>query len=179
MPAEGDRIECYARALVALGQCAGNLQSLEQDLLEIVEEFETNNRLQGFLGDIRVAATGKAAALTEVLEGKVDDVLRHFILMLHSQGDLNLLKPIAASFYDKASELCEKVSGVLVSARPLSSEKIAHVEKHVGALLGKEVSLLAKEDRSLLGGIRVQVGDTLIDGTIDRELEDIYRQLAR
>lgn len=179
MPAEKHEIERYADALVALGECAGNLQKLEQELLEAVEIFENSDKLQSFLGDITVAEEGKRATLTEVLDGRIDAVLFHFILILHAQGDLHLLRKVATVFFDKASELRERVSGILVSARPLSDKAVARVEKHVGVLLGKDVRLLAKEDRSLLGGMRVQVGDMLIDGTVDRELEDIRRQLAR
>jgi len=54
---------------------------------------------------------------------------------------------------------------------------IAAIEHEAGLLLGKEVHLRIRVDTDILGGLFIQVGDFVLDGTIDRLLEDIQQNL--
>ena len=63
-----------------------------------------------------------------------------------------------------------------MTARPLTPERTALIEKETGRLLGRTVSLRVRVDPKLLGGLYVRVGDFVIDGTVDTQLDALRKK---
>ena len=64
------------------------------------------------------------------------------------------------------------------SARPLTDSDRARLEKALSAKYGKAVHTNVVVDPDLLGGIKVEIGDDVIDGTVSSRLDDARRRLA-
>jgi F-type H+-transporting ATPase subunit delta len=172
-------VDLYAEALLCLAQAEDQLSLTEEQLLGFLDVVKSRPQLRAFLSDPAVADEGKHSALKEILDGRVSDSLRYFILLLRARGAISDLPAIADVFFQKASEQRRRAAGLLISARPLEEETVRRVEEAVGAALGKEVHLLVQVAPSLLGGMRVEVGDFVVDGTLDRRLDDARRALVQ
>jgi len=177
MQPENADIEQYADSLVSLAGAVGARKPIEEDLAGVVELLETNEDILRFMSDPAVAAEGKARALEEALTGRVHPALLHFVLILHSQGALSQLDAVAHAFFDRISESEQSVDGIVVVARPISRKKLAIMERETGALLAKKVRLRVNVDSNMLGGVVIRVGDFILDGSTERQLEDIRRHL--
>jgi F-type H+-transporting ATPase subunit delta len=71
-----------------------------------------------------------------------------------------------------------KVRVTVKTAFPLTVETSARLQKGLEKLTGREVDMIVLEDRSLLGGVVVRVGDTLYDGSVRTELNNIRNLLG-
>ena len=171
MPSAGPEAQKYAEALVLLGEGAGDLVRVEKDLAAAMDFLERTPEVRRFLRDPRVSGEGKATALGQLLRQDLHSVVIHFLLILQEQGGLSSLPDIAEAFFQRVSVRKMKASGELVTARPLSEGQVAAIERETGRVLGKDVRLRVRVDPTLLGGLSVRVGDFVLDGTVDRQLE--------
>jgi len=179
MPAENHQIEHYAQALVALSQAVGELPRIERDLDMAAELFRNNEEIRRFVASAYVKQEGKLRAFEDILSGKLHPVLVYFVLILQEHDRLSDFNQIAALFAEKVSKFTEKIDGKLISARPLSKEKIALIEKEVSAIYGNDIRLKVAVDSNMLGGVLIKVGDFILDGTVEHQLESIRRNLLR
>jgi F-type H+-transporting ATPase subunit delta len=66
----------------------------------------------------------------------------------------------------------------VTSARPLTTEQRASVSKSLSTSYGRDVLVNAEVDESIIGGIRIQVGDDVMDGTVSSRLNQLRRELV-
>lgn len=177
MPSADDRLSLYADALLALGQAADALDTVEGQLGEIAELFRTHAGIKRFLADPHVRTDGKLNAIDELLNPDLHPVCRHFILMLQQTGSLRELPAVAEIFFERTAHLHDQTTGELVSAAPLTPERVRAVETEAGRLLGRPVSLRTRVDSNLLGGVCLRVGNVVLDGTVDHQLDQIRHRL--
>jgi F-type H+-transporting ATPase subunit delta len=143
----------------------------------VLQAVDDHEELRRFLADPALRTEGKRRAIEELFEGRVHPVLLHVLMILVEQNALHKLPRIADVFYERLSDLRDKISGELVTVRPLSETQHGEIEAEVSRILGKRVHLLVREDPNLLGGLRVRVGEFILDGTVDRRLESMRQSL--
>jgi F-type H+-transporting ATPase subunit delta len=177
MPTDKAQAAHYADALVSLGHAVDALPQFEEDLADVLDFLETNADTRRFLRDHAVEIAGKCRAIEELLTGRAHPALVQFLVLLLRERRLESLRDIAEAFFRKVSALRREAAGELVSPTPLDDETVARIEKETGLALGKEVHLRVRVDANLLGGLFVKVGDFVLDGTVDRRLDDIRHQL--
>jgi F-type H+-transporting ATPase subunit delta len=168
----------YAEALLHAGRAAGILPVLERDVGGVLALMRESEPLRRFVADPRVRDAGKGAALEELLEGRADGTLLHFLLILASRGRLADFPAIAEEFYARTAGLRENAAGEVVSAVELPPHKVAAIEGEVARILGRPVRLQPRQDAGVLGGVLVRVGSFVMDGTVRRALERCHEALT-
>ena len=66
----------------------------------------------------------------------------------------------------------------VTAAVPLTEDQTARLKRSLNRIYGREVSTHLEVDGSLVGGIRVQVGDEVIDGSVAAQLESLRRRMS-
>ncbi len=172
-----DKADVYARALHGIAEANRCTEALSADLGHLVDFIRKTPSVRQFLSADDVTAPGKQNALLELLGGQLHPLLVPFILLLAAAGDIELLKPLATAFAATAAGETQTATGEIHSAVALSPEKLAAIEGEVSRTLNRKVRLQPHVMNNILGGIRVKVGDTVIDGTLDTQLEEARRLL--
>jgi F-type H+-transporting ATPase subunit delta len=167
----------YADALASLGKATAMLPRIEQELPEVTTLFQTHEQLRRFLARPDVLLEGKLRAVETILAEALAPPLVNILLTMIQAGDITLLGDMLTAFENALADTREHASGEVESAVPLSPERLLELEREVGRVVGKQVRLHPRVSRSMLGGIRVRVGDVVIDGSIDAQLNALHEQL--
>lgn len=177
MTAGNDKAEQYAQALLAIARANDAVDSVTGDLAHLLDFIRDSAAVREFLAAGDVTIPGKQHALGELLSGRIHPLLVQFVLLLAVAGDMNMLGDIAAACAAAGGDR-QAAIGEIQSAVPLSAARIAAIEEEVALRLGHTVRLRPRLMNNILGGILVKVGDTVIDGTLDTQLEEVRRHLA-
>lgn len=128
--------------------------------------------------------TSRAATelLCELLEDSAAwefEGLRNLMRLLEENRRLGALGEISNQFEQLWREDSRRVEAVLVCAAPLDVEQQEQFAGALKARLGREVDFRFELDDSLLGGVRIQVGDRVLDGSARAGLSSLASALGR
>ncbi|HLO66991.1 MAG TPA: ATP synthase F1 subunit delta [Holophaga sp.] len=168
----------YAKALADLAVKDGNLVKYGEELAEISALVRQSPDLERLCFYPLLAPSQKAAAFGAVLEqGKVSPVLRTFFKVVAQAARLSLVHEIAACY----AELVDRHTGVVearvLSAQPLSPDQTSALSASLAKRTGKIVRLRWQPDPAILGGVKVQVGSTVFDASLQGQLRLLKAKL--
>jgi F-type H+-transporting ATPase subunit delta len=157
----------YARALVALGDEHDRLDQYGEELARLVAALAVEARLGLLLESPSLAKEKKTALVAGLAEYlQLSGTLRNFLGLLISRHRLGQLAAIAAAYRDQADAARGLRRAQVQSAVPLddaSRETLRHLLAGQGAA---QVILEEQVVPELLGGLRVQLGDRVFDGSV-------------
>ncbi len=107
-----------------------------------------------------------------------DTVLDKFVQVLARNNDLKLFENISGEFHKIELASKGKIQAQVTTAQPLGAAEEKELIHELNELIGKKVELKKKVDAGIVGGVVVQVEDTVIDGSTKRALEDLKNNLS-
>lgn len=134
--------------------------------------------VQKLLSSPKLDDERKVALVLEVADASVDDAARRFLDALSDKGRLAALPAIAEQFERLRAEHDKRVDVTVVSAFELDDKQ---QQKLAGALkkhLNREISITTQVDPTLLGGVILRAGDTVIDGSVRGRLNRLSEALS-
>lgn len=124
-------------------------------------------------------ADAKASLVESLLAGKVSGqtllVVRHLVQQPRGRRIGEMLRHAASVIADQSGTTIATIS----SAGPLIPGQLDRLKKSLSERYGRELTMHLVIDESLVGGVRVQIGQDVIDGSISSRLADLRLQLAR
>jgi F-type H+-transporting ATPase subunit delta len=166
----------YAQALfaAALRESPEAASDVGDELSDFVRDVVLAESDVGeFLGSPAVGKKAKAAALAPALEGQTSDLLRGLIGVLARNNRLDLLRGIAGAYRHLLDERAGRVPVKVTAAVELSDAQRAAISASLKNILDQEPVLDVRVDPDLLGGLVVQVGDTVIDTSVRTRLQSL------
>lgn len=168
----------YAKALLQIGDQQGNVPQLQQELDTIATTVAANTDLMRLVASPLVLPRKKAEVFETILAAaKVSETLRHFFRVVAEAGRLNLLPDLRRTFADLVDERAGIVEAKVVSAQPLTEAQSQALVVSLAARTGKTIRLSWSQDATLLGGLKVQVGSTVLDASLQGQLRQLKTQL--
>jgi F-type H+-transporting ATPase subunit delta len=168
----------YAKALIELGVDAGNLDALVREISAIAEVFESSAELRAVLDNPQVPRASRKSVLTEIAQKLgASQITRNTLGLLTDNGRLRTLPAIARELRGEADRRAGVVRAMVTSAAPLSD---VYVQKLTSALEGryqKKVVVERGVDPALLAGVVTRIGDTVIDGSLRAQLDELKSEL--
>ncbi|MCH2526472.1 MAG: ATP synthase F1 subunit delta [SAR202 cluster bacterium] len=168
----GDR---YARALFELASEKGTVDDwLVQ--LDLAVQVLNDDEFRALLNHAEVSLLRKREAVEAVL-AEVDPMVQNLISLLVARGSVGVVGDV----YDNYTRLVDIAKGrqrvELTSAVELEDNQIDKIKVFVEGLVKKEVVIHTSVDESILGGIVIQIGDQLLDGSTKTQLEGLRKQV--
>jgi len=174
-----DAIEQLAvEAMVLAAEAEGNLDDLEDGLFRFGRVVSANPDLRAALADPSLPEEGKRRLLGTLLDGKVTHVTLSLVdqMVAHPRGrSLNAALDLCAEI---AARRRQQLIAVVRSATELSASQRRRLADALARAYGHDIHLDVVIDPSVVGGISVQIGDELIDGTAASRLAEVRRKLA-
>ena len=168
----------YAEALLNAAEQKGQADEVGQELQAIVADvYAQSPDIEEALSSPIVKRTAKAPVLEHAFRGKVSDLTFNFLGVLNSRDRLSLVRHAAAAYRDLLDERARRVRVTVKTATPLSDEQTGQLRQTIGQATGLDPVLNVQVDEGLLGGMIVQVGDTVFDSSVRTRIEAIRNQL--
>jgi len=168
----------YAKALLQIGDKQGNVPQLQQELESVAAAVAANADLSRLVASPLVLPTKKAQVFEQILAAaKVSETLRHFFRVVAEAGRLNLLPELRRTFADLVDERAGIVEAKVSSAQSLTNAQEKALVASLATRTGKTIRLTWHQDTTLLGGVKVQVGSTVLDASLQGQLRQLKTQL--
>ena len=164
----------YAKALFSLGQEDGNFEQYGQELSDFEAFFQDNADFRQVIVNPVFALDDRRKVLQIVLDkSNFSGVVKNFLNLLLDKDRIGAIEAITGYY----ARLTDEVSGIaraeIVTARPLKEEALGRIEKSLEGLTSKKIKPEVREDKDLIGGIVVKIGDLVLDGSVKAQLEGL------
>lgn len=167
-----------ATALVVSAEQDGRLDAVEDELFRFGRIVAGNPDLRAALSDRSVPASNKDDLVARLLDGKVAPQTLRLASQAAAHPRGRRLEAALEAYAQVAAQRRERLVADVVAAVPLTQEQRERLEAALVRLYGHRVQLNVDVDPAVIGGLRLQVGDEVIDSTVLTRLADARRRLA-
>lgn len=169
----------YAQALYDVARQKDSVDKYIKDLEEIDEMIHNNPDIAGVVKHPEIPTKEKKKFFINILKGRVDEDLLTFILLLIEKDRILFLK-------EKIRELKKidlenkniKIASITV-ARPLNDRQRAELTQKLEKKYNVKIILDEMVDESIIGGMVIRIGDSLMDGSIRKKMEEVKSALLK
>ena len=167
----------YAVAAYKLGREQKSLAKWS-DMLGFASAVASNAQMQSYIQDPKVISSELQAAFLKVSGDNLNEQGQNLIKVLVEYGRLSILPAITAAFEElKAQDEGTLDAQIIAAAKPSAAE-IKDLVKRLEAKFGKKIEANVSVDSDLIGGIKIIVGDTVIDASVKGQLQNLAYTLS-
>ncbi|HJR23999.1 MAG TPA: ATP synthase F1 subunit delta [Acidimicrobiales bacterium] len=168
-----ERTDGYARALLDVARSEGALGEVEDELFRVARVVEGNDELRTTLTDAQLPASRRQQIVEDLLGGRAHPVTTALVSMLVGTGRAKDLPKIIDELVRLSAAGANREVAEVRSAVELTEEQKQRLTSALEQATGKQVELKVIIDPSVLGGLVAQVGDTVIDGSVKTQLQQL------
>jgi len=165
----------YAKALFAVAQDKNAVEETGAQLDAVAGALGGDADIRAFFQHPNIGTDAKVRALQQAVSGQVSEHVLNTLKLLVERGRASAIGDLASAYRNIANEALGRAQARVTSAYELTAEQQQEIARKFGAITGKEVTVDTVVDASLLGGIRVRIGDTLYDGSLSTKLAEIEK----
>lgn len=166
----------YAQAAFALAR-EGNALPSWGAALQLAVAVVTDVKVAATLDNPRLTADDKAALVLSICGDKLGAEQRNFLRVLIDADRVALLPQIRTQFLELKDEADGVAKARIESAFPMTDGQLAELAGVLEKRFGRRIETTVVVDPALIGGARITVGDTVVDGTVQAQLQAMARDL--
>ena len=166
----------YATALLDAAEAQGTGEALES-LTSFVDDVLTPNPEFERILTSPMTGQDRQLGMLDRVAGEADPLTRNFLKVLARHGRLDLLRNVLDESWRERERRDGKRRVVVRSAEPLSESELATITQRLTAGFDFEPVVIPETDPSLIGGLVVQVGDTVYDSSLRTRLKGLRGRL--
>jgi len=170
--------EVYARALFEAAVDDGVLDRVHEELGEFADALDEDRNLQVFLFSPYFSSEEKKQGVRRIVTD-ADERLLNFFELLAERHRMPVLFRIRRIFDDLWAEENKLLSVTVTSATELDQGLVDDIGKRIEEQTGRQVELSSSVDPDVLGGLRVRVGNMVLDATVRNRLEQLRKQVTK
>ena len=170
--------EVYSRALFEVAKEHDALDRVHDELGEFADALSEDSNLQVFLFSPYFSSEEKKDGVSRIVSD-ADERLVNFLELLAERHRMPVLFRIRRSFDAMWAEENQLLPVTVTSAVELDEKLVEDIGQRIGEQTGRKVELASSVDPDVLGGLRVQVGNMVLDATVRNRLERLRKQVAR
>lgn len=168
----------YAKALIGAAEKAGATDALVEEFESLLlDVLDGQPRLEAVLASALISPEEKSALLDRLLAGKASGLLLNFLKVVARRGRLDCLRAIYRQTRLLFDKLRGRVAVQFTTAAPLDAAALARVADGLRAKLGGSPLITHTLRPEIIGGAVLRVGDTIYDGSVANQLENLRQQM--
>jgi F-type H+-transporting ATPase subunit delta len=170
----------YARSLFEMASEQGGQEAIESTLSQLEDIVEFTIEIPSFaefLTSQILSTENRAASLKKMFKGHCDDVVLYFLLVLNKKERLDRLGTIASAYDELLQKHYGRVEVDVFTAEQIDNDLVETIKARLREMLSKEPIVHRYIDRTMLGGLKLRIGDQLIDNSVSTQLRRIQERL--
>ena len=170
--------ERYSLALFELSEENNLLSQIEDQSSSILNLIEQSEDFSNLIKDPTTSQEDLLKVINTISENnKFESLFKNFLSFLNQKRRFFFIERILKSFIEICSRKRGELKAELKSAKELSNEEIAKITEELTKNFSSKIKLNYKHDESLIGGLVVQVGSTMVDTSIKNKLQQIENRM--
>ena len=166
--------ERYSLALFELAEESNLLIEIEDQALSLINLINQSDDFCNFVKDPTINQEDLLKAINTIVENnKLNTLFKNFLNFLIKKRRFFFIERILKSFIETCSRKRGELKAELRSAKNLSNDEITKITELLTKNFNSKIRLNYKYDESLIGGLVIQVGSTMIDNSIKNKLQQI------
>jgi len=166
----------YAEALFRVAQ-NGDMAAWSTLVSELAQ-IGANADVQAFAQNPNVTEAQLADVIASLVKSPLSPEAKNFIAMLAENGRVALLPEIGAQFQVLKNAMAGAADAQIDSAFELSADQLAQLVATLEKKFGRKLNPTVTVDPSLIGGVRVVVGDEVLDTSVRARLQQMHVALT-
>ena len=167
----------YGQGLYALAKEEGLEEAILQELELLKTAFSEEPDFLKLLSSANVSKQERLEIIDSSFRGKAQPYVLNFLKLLTEKGYIARFGMCCEAYREQYNEDKGILQVRAVSAVALNDRQKQQLTQKLTAITGKTIDLICKEDKSVLGGIRLSYGGVQVDGTIQSRLQVMEKQL--
>ena len=168
----------YSLALYELASESNSLQQVEDQCASIINLISANKDFSNLIKDPTSNQTDLLKIINNISDNnKFETLLKNFLSFLVTKKRFFYVEQILKSFIETCSKKRGELKAELQSAKELSNDEITKITEELTQNFSSKIKLNYKHDKSLIGGLIVQVGSTMVDTSIKNKLQQIENRM--
>jgi len=170
----------YARALFSIGQEDGFFSLYGRELEEFTRFYIDNEEFAHAVSSSIFSNEEREKLLQTILDRSgFSDVVINFLNLLVEKNRIKNIESITEYYTGLTDEASNISKAEIITSRPLTEEMLKKINMSIERLTSKKIKPEVKEDKSLIGGIVVKIGDLVLDGSVKTQLEGLKESFKR
>jgi len=170
--------EVYSRALFEVAKEHDVLDRVHDELGQFADALDEDRNLQVFLFSPYFSSEEKKDGVRRIVTD-ADERLLNFLELLAERHRMPVLFRIRRSLDAMWAEENRLLPVTVTSAVELDEGLVEEIGRRIGEQTGRRVELSSEIDADVLGGLKVQVGNMVLDATVRNRLEQIRKQVVK
>jgi F-type H+-transporting ATPase subunit delta len=166
----------YARAVFELAQESGQVDEWSRRLAQL-RDLLTDGQVSAVLTNPTIPVASRME-LISAAPHELDPETTNLAKLLIESNRVKEAEGVAEEYESLADAAAGRVRATVTTAVELGSEERDRLAHELSARLGKEIRLQVVVDKKILGGLKLQYGDRLIDASLVTRLQQLRRRLA-
>lgn len=167
----------YATAIYELAKEKNEATAIGDQMKLIDEVLTSDASIMVVMSHPKIEKEKKKAIVAEIVK-EVSPMVSNLLYLLVDKGRLSIFPAVAQAFADLRNEEEGVMDAVVYTATPLSEKEIAQLNTVFAPKVGKKaLSITSVVDPAVLGGVKLQIGNVIYDGSLKEQLQRLERQL--
>ena len=163
----------YGEALFALAVETDNTDEFKSALDRVCEIFENDPEYVEFLACYGIPVAERTEALSQAFGDTLPEYVLSFLQLLCEQGAIKEYGECVGLYNALYAEHNRHTTAIVTSAAPLDDAQRTALVKKLEKLCGRNVTLDCKIDKSVLGGLVIELDGKIIDGSLRYKLQKV------
>lgn len=167
----------YANALMGIAESNNSFTQIVEDMKLINVTLSESKELKDLLRNPIINSQKKKSILNEIFSQIISNDVINFLNFLIEKERENILFDISKRFLNLADEKLNNANVEIISAVDLTKNQKENIETKLTEMLKKNIIANYKIDNSIIGGFKAKFNDTIIDASIQHQLELLKKRL--
>ena len=168
----------YSLALFELAKEDNLIEEVEKHCLLILKLISENKDFNSFIKDPTNKKLDQIKVITQIFEKfNLNDLLKKFLNFLIIKRRFFYIEKILNNFLETCSKKRGEIKAELIVSKSLTNVEIDNIKEELSKNFNSKIKLNYKNDPSLIGGLIVKIGSTMIDTSIKNKLQQIQNKM--